>query len=422
MTHEDAKAADGPVKPRALRPHADVLAYALICAFLSSPGQTFFLAVFTVPMGESAGLGPGAMGALYMAATLGAAALLPLTGPWIDRLDLRVYTLAVLGGLALACLAAAGAQGAAGLGLAFLLLRLFGQGLMTHTAITATVRFFHSLRGRALAVIGLGLPLAEALTPGAGVLLIAAAGWRGAFVIIAAILVFIAAPLLMRLIWTKRDFITPVRAGDPGRSGFAAAARLLAGSRYFWMILPLLVFMPFAVTGAIFHLQLIAADRGWAPALIAPGFLGFAAGHALGLVIGGQAVDRFSAVRILPVMNAPFVIGLASLALFSAPAALFVLLALAGLSSGVVQTAVAAMWAEVYGVANVGAIRSAAMVIMVAGTAAGPAMVGAALEAGAGAPVLAAALVAAAFIASALAAFAPGASGRKGETAEKAGH
>lgn len=47
-----------------------------------------------------------------------------------------------------------------------------------------------------------------------------------------------------------------------------------------------------------------------------------------------------------------------------------------------VQTTMAAVWAEVFGVARLGTIRSFAVMLMVAGTAAGPAGLGLMLDAG----------------------------------------
>lgn len=393
--------------PDALRPHARLIAFSLICAFLSAPGQTFFIAVFTAPIAASIGLGPGAMGALYMAATLGAAAILPFAGSWIDRLDLRLYAALVLGGLALACFVMAGATGALGAGLGFLLLRLTGQGLMTHVAMTSTVRFFTRVRGRALSLVGLGLPLSEALTPAAALGLIALAGWREAYVVVGIVVLVLALPLLQALIAGQPKFNKPVRAEGAGKPSTLAAARQLASSRHFWLILPLIIFLPFAATGLLFQIQPLAEARGWPVGWLGLAFMGFAAGHAAGLLLVGRLIDRYGGTRLLPLMNLPTLAALGVLASSGHPLGLIAFLTAMGMASGLAQSAVAAMWVEVYGVAQAGSVRSFAVMIMVASTAAGPAALGALLEAGFGPGVVAGLLGVSVIAFSGLAALSP---------------
>lgn len=397
-----------------LRAESRVLGFALLGAFLSSPGQTFFIAAFTASMAASIGVSVGELGIIYMAATLAAGLSLPLFGAWIDRLDLKLYTPLVVAGLALACLVTALSAGPFSLLAGLLLLRLCGQGLMSHIAVTSTARYFTQRRGRALALVALGFPLAEAVSPSAGVALIAALGWRGAYLAIAVGLLLAALPLLLALIAGRPDFTRPEGETTPGvRPGrIVDAAGILFRSRYFWMILPAALFLPFSATGVIFHIQPLALAKGWAPELIGPGFLLFALGHVAGLTISGRLIDRYNARLILPGMNLPFFAGLAGLAAFGHPVMLIVFLFLLGTSSGFAQTSVAAMWAEVYGTARMGAIRSLAVMLMVVGTAAGPAVVGGAIDAGTPVAAIAVALIVAGVLASLLA-FAALASGAR---------
>ena len=77
-------------------------------------------------------------------------------------------------------------------------------------------------------------------------------------------------------------------------------------------------------------------------------------------------------------------------------------LGLLGTSAGLSQTSVAAMWAEVYGVERMGTIRSLAVMLMVVGTASGPAVVGGAFDADLGVATIAAVMGLAGLAASAL--------------------
>ncbi|TJX00880.1 MAG: MFS transporter, partial [Mesorhizobium sp.] len=141
------------------------LAGAFLLTLVSSFGQTFFIALSNGGIRETFGLNHGEFGGLYMLATLLSAATLPFLGRPLDRYS--TVTMAIATMLMLAC--ATIAMGFAGslptLLLALYLLRLFGQGMMTQTALTATGRWFAANRGRAVSVVTLGFHVGSALLP-----------------------------------------------------------------------------------------------------------------------------------------------------------------------------------------------------------------------------------------------------------------
>jgi MFS family permease len=81
----------------------------------------------------------------------------------------------------------------------FFLLRITGQGLLTHTAMRAMARAFRQDRGKALAVVALGFAAGEALLPPLSLALLPAFGWRGLWWI-AAVVVLAGAALALRLL------------------------------------------------------------------------------------------------------------------------------------------------------------------------------------------------------------------------------
>jgi MFS family permease len=366
-----------------IRDERPALLFGVGCAFLSSPGQTFFISLFIGAISASLGLGSAQLGSLYLVATLGAASLLPLTGHWLDRVDLRRYALFVAGGLAAGCGVMAIADGPIGVLFGFMLLRLTGQGLMTHVAVTSIARYFNRQRGRALSVVAMGFPLAEGIMPAIAVAMIAALGWRMSYALIGALVLAVAAPILIRLIWRVPSFTRPPGWERPGRAPRALdGLRIVIGTRFFWSALPILLFMPFTSTALIFHIHAIGTAKGWPSELLALGFIGYAAGHAAGLLLSGGLIDRLGARSMLSLMTLPALAGVTALGLLDSEAALLFFLGALGLSSGLTQTVTAAAWAEVYGVAQLGTIRSFAVMLMVAGTALGPAAIGFLIDAG----------------------------------------
>jgi len=386
-----------------LRRDPALIGFGFLHAFLSSPGQTFFIALFVGSFAVAAGVNEAVLGSVYLVATLGAAFALPWLGQWIDRIDLRLFAALATLGLAAACILTAQAEGIVLLTRALMLLRLCGQGLMIHVEATATSRHFGLARGRALGLTALGLPLAEAVMPALAAAMLLHWGWREAYLAIGLAVLLFFLPLSQALLHGRPDFVSPpTQPPGTGRRRALDGIATLARSRYFWLVLPALLYLPFVSTALLFYVGMIAELRDWPLALVARSFAAFALCHALALFLSGPLVDRFGARRVLPWMLLPQMAAMVLLASADHWLVLAIFLGGTGLSAGMAKTVVAAMWAEIYGAHLVGAVRSAAMTLMVAATAAGPAVFGAALAFVPGLPLVLSVLVLAGFLAIAL--------------------
>jgi hypothetical protein len=96
----------------------------------------------------------------------------------------------------------------------------------------------------------------------------------------------------------------------------------------------------------------------------------------------GSFIDRVSATRLMRFHQLPLAAGLLVLAAFDAQPVMFVYLFLAGISTGANFTVVGAVWAELYGVAHLGAIRALTSALMVFSTALAPVTMGRMIDAG----------------------------------------
>jgi MFS-type transporter involved in bile tolerance (Atg22 family) len=110
-----------------------ILSFGILLTFSSSFGQTFLISLFVPYLLNEFSLSHAQFGNLYSAATLLAAAFLPVLGSWIDRTHLRDYSIAVAVGLAFSCLLVYLSTSVPVLFVALLALRLAGQGLLSHT-------------------------------------------------------------------------------------------------------------------------------------------------------------------------------------------------------------------------------------------------------------------------------------------------
>ena len=152
--------------------------------------------------------------------------------------------------------------------------------------------------------------------------------------------------------------------------------------RAFHLLLPAVLGPSFISTALFFHHLELAAVKGWSAAWITGNYWVYALGTVIASLAAGPLIDRITAVRVLPAFLVPMTLGL--LVLWGFEQALWVLpyLFLLGLTSGIAFTAVTALWAEIYGVRHLGAIRSLVVSLSVLASALGPLAMGAMMDAG----------------------------------------
>jgi MFS family permease len=84
------------------------------------------------------------------------------------------------------------------------MLRHFGQGLMSHIAVTSVNRYYETVRGKASAIVNQGFTLAEATLPITISAVILAVGWRWSWYALGAVAAGVVLPLLLVLIADHR--------------------------------------------------------------------------------------------------------------------------------------------------------------------------------------------------------------------------
>ena len=336
------------------------LAFGVLMTMASSFGQTYFVALFGADIRAEFGLGHGDFGLVYSVATVVSAGCLIWVGRLIDAMTLRRYAVLVCLGLTGATFALAFADTLALLFLALFALRLTGQGLMTHTAITGMVRGFSAARGKAVSIANLGMPLAEGTFPIIAVAAMASLGWRHAWVLFGFSLALALVPTIHWLLRADRPAESPVDHVSPvhQHSDRRWTRRDVLRDPRFYLLLPAALASSFIITGLFFHQVHLAESKGWSLAVLAAAFVGFSIAQSLTGLVTGPAIDRIGATRLMPYALLPLGCGLLFLTLSDHPAIAFAYMVAAGIGAGISSTTVAAMWAEVYGVAHLGAIRA----------------------------------------------------------------
>lgn len=364
---------------RFLAAHRGALAFGFLLTFFSSVGQTFFIALFNRQIREVYGLTAGEFGTLYAAATLISAVLMVRAGRQIDHWPLAWFAGSVVVGLTIAAtLMAVLPPGHIWvLFIAIVLLRLCGQGLMYHTAVTTAARTFHAHRGQAISTVSLGFSVGEATLPMTVVAVVSAVGWRPTWAATAAILLLFVLPLA---VWLAHHCYPPLPSG--GTDGHAPApiddrsrAQVLRDPA-FYLLLPAMLAPAFVNTGIFFHQVPISEAKNWTLMVFASAFTTYALSTLVMMLVGGRLVDRFSAATMLRFALVPLLLGLFLLASSDAPWAAHGYMMLAGTTAGLYYSASTAVWAELYGITHLGAIRAMITGFMMISSALAPSLMG----------------------------------------------
>ena len=366
-----------------LRSNWRELLFGFAMCFLSSFGQTFFISLFGGQLRGELGISDGQFGTYYALGTLGSAAVLVWSGRLIDRLRLRDMSAMVLGGLGVVCTAMSFVAGPAMLVVVFFGLRQFGQGLASHTGVTSAARRFAAERGRALAIASLGHSAGEALLPVLVVAVMAGLGWRNIWLITAAVL-FVSIPLIRRLIGhgSGEPLEQPKDGKRPAATGHDHTVSEVLREPSLWFRMPVVLAPSFIYTGLIFHQVSIVENKGWALTYWAGSYVLLALSSTVMIVFAGPLVDRYTSRSLLRIFLLPLMASCLVLWVGNALWVIPLFMVTMGLGAGFGQVVFAAIWAELYGVKNLGSVRALAQAGMVFSSGVAPAVMGLAMDTG----------------------------------------
>jgi MFS family permease len=370
-----------------LRSEIRWLSSGFLLTLCSGFGQTYFIAIFAGYLKADLAMTDGQFGSLYTVGTLASAALLMWAGKFADKFSIRWLGVGMMAGLALTSLAMASVASAWMLAFVLFGLRFFGQGMLTHVAMTAMGRWFNRKRGRAVSIAALGFPASEAVLPLIAVTAIGLVGWRLTWVAAAVALVVLPVPILIALLNRER---TPTAGPavldesdpDPVRREWTRGEVLK--SRLFYALMPGVLAQPFILTGIFFNQVKIVEIKGWELSWFAASFPVLAGVNVLSALGAGWMVDRFGARGLLPAFLVPLALATLILTYATSPYVLPVFMALVGLTLGSASTIQGALWAELYGTEHLGAIRSVATAGVVFASALSPGLIGILMDAGVG--------------------------------------
>lgn len=354
------------------------------------PGQTTFIAQFNAAIRGEFGLSHGEFGGLYTLATITSAATLIFAGVLADKIGTRLLAIEVMLGLAATALLMSSLTSVVLLVVGLALLRFFGQGMLSHIAMTTMARWFNRFRGRALSFAGLGFTLGEAALPFSITIAILTFGWRQVWMGTAVVVLLGLIPLVWFLLRNPPDGkralalgrVNPDAAASSAPTGTGWTRKAVLRDPLFFLLIPGIMAPPAIGTLFIFHQAHLTVLKGWDLTSFTASFPFLSVTIALTALFSGALVDRFGAWRLMPVVLLP--LGVASLLIGTVETQWIVPLVFIffGLTQGMMSPIVGALWVELYGTAHIGGIRALATSALVAASALGPGIAGALIDLG----------------------------------------
>lgn len=319
---------------------------ALCVTVTVSQGVLFYAFPVLVPaVSADADWSPIALAAVFSGSQVLAALAAPLVGRWLRLRGPRpvMTAAAVLAAAALAAGALAPSLWA--FAAAWQVAGLAAAGLFYPPAFAALTHWYRSARVRAVTALTLAGGFAGTVFAPLAVLLEAHLGWRGAFLVLAAVLALVVAPLHL---WALRARWTP--HGDP-ESGRRAVRGVVAG-RAFWALTTALALGAFTVHAVVVDLVPFLSEQGFGTAEAAWILGATGIGQVLGRLVYAPWERRTGpgarAVAVLVVCAAGALLTAALALGGAAPAALFAAALAVGAGRGLLTlvqaTAVADRW------------------------------------------------------------------------------
>ncbi|HET7306780.1 MAG TPA: MFS transporter [Gammaproteobacteria bacterium] len=339
-------------------------------------GQTYFVGLTGEDLRAHFGLSAGQFGGFYMIATLLSSATLPWLGRTLDLMPGWKVARFTIPGLAAACVLLAFAPNLVVLVLALYLLRLFGQGMMTEIAYTETGRWFVADRGRAMALVVLGLQGGAALIPLVAVYLERTGGWRLPWLGAAGLLALVAFPAILKLLSVERVPRAREHHAKNAQRVRHWTRREVLRDPILYLILAGTLAPAFIGTTIFFYQGYLMDLRGYDPLVFAAAYPIMALTTIVFGLLCGHLVDRLGALRLLPFVLIPVTLSSLVIGLVAPVWGIYLFMFLAGVGNGFSQTLLGALWPEVYGLANLGGIRAIVVSAMVLSSALGPSICG----------------------------------------------
>jgi len=361
-----------------------VIIFGFIFTFFSSFGQSFFLGLFNAPIRNELGITHGQFGNIYATATICSSVILIWIGKKIDDYRILNYSFFVVILLFFSSLFFSFINSIYFLAVAIFLMRLSGQGLMSHASTTTISRFFERSRGKALSTIWFGLSTAEFILPVLVTYFFLIYSWRtvwqGIAILIILLLPFVIISTIKSVNLDSRE--TDINPKNKKIKIKSWRRREVVRDYRFYIVSLNMLAMPWLATGTFVYQSFISDSKMWAIYTIPKAFMVYSITSIATLFLSGFLVDKFTGRKLILIMNIPLLLAMYVLFKFNHEIFAYIFLGLVGVSNGFANILGSSTWAEIYGVKYIGSIKALTTALMVFSTAFGTAVFGLLIDKG----------------------------------------
>ena len=342
--------------------------FSILGIFFSAPGQTFLISLAIPTICSVVNITELMFAGIYSSATLIASFCLPLIGKKIDAWPAKKSLVfnAIFFGSSLFLFAVS--YNATLLFISLFFMRLFGQGALTLTATSHTIKRFNQDRGAALSLTQLGYPLSEFVFPSVFLFLFNLLGLSSTYALFGLSIFLLYLPLTYGGI--SIDATTPKPAKPSQKK--SVSVRLALKDPFFPIYVLLSSVPPIMMTAAFYFQVDIFTHQGWDIDQIALAIFSYALFKLLATLLVGPLIDKIGIVT--PLMLLTLFIGIATVCIGIKGPVLIGLLyySLYGIGIGASASTMNYLWALLYGSDYIAQIKGVIAIIRNGGTAISP--------------------------------------------------
>ncbi|WP_055479959.1 MFS transporter [Sphaerimonospora mesophila] len=347
-----------------------------IAFMMTAPAQTTTMSVFVDPLIASLGVSRSAVSTAYLVGTLGCAMLVPFLGRTIDRYGLRRATGAIALCFGVILIASSVATDIVGLTVAFVGIRVSGQGALQLAATTIVAAYLHERRGLGIGISSAFGAAGISLAPVLVERLVSAWGWRTVWIIEGVSVVTLVVPAVLLLLPRRPAKGTAVGVPPARRPAEFEdwTLRRTLRTGMFWVVTGGVAIVALVAAALHFHQVSVLGERGLTQSEAAATFLPQTIAGLLTTLVAGWLADRLSARVLLALTMIFVVLGIIGAGWLSrGPTVVVYSLAIGAAANGI-RAIEAAVFARHFGTVHLGAIRGTVHGITVGVSAFGPLM------------------------------------------------
>ncbi len=370
----------------------------------SIPGQTMGFSVFAEILIDELGLDRVRLSMAYFLGTAGSGLLLPRGGRFLDSHGIRKTMVFSAWGMGLVVIYLSFSDRIAAalgfvigytetwlipfvvIGFGFFMARFLGQGMLMMTSQAMIGKWFDRRRGIVMALSGIVVSMAFSVSPKVFDTLINSLGWRGAWWLMAGLLIFgmgVIAWLFFRdnpeECGLLMDGDGSIKNHDKTKKNTAAPPTLkeftLAEAKRipsFWIIILIGSYFTMFITGYAFHVVSVGQELGLDKNAVLNLFPKMAIVGIFGTFLTGWTCDHAKIKYVLIVTTIGFGASMAGTLIMPSKLGVALIVTGMGLSMGSLPTLNGIVWPRFFGRKHLGAISGFALSKIVLGSALGP--------------------------------------------------